>query len=152
MKLAEALVLRADYQKRLEQLKARLVRNAKVQEGEKPAENPGELLKQVEEVASQLEALIERINRTNAATPITGYRTIAAALARRDILAVRRAVYAELAQAATVTQDRYSKSEVKFKSTVSVSDMQAHADRLAKEYRELDTLLQSANWATDLFE
>lgn len=152
MKLAEALVLRADYQKRLEQLKARLVRNAKVQEGEKPAENPGELLKQVEEVASQLEALIEGINRTNAATSITGYRTIAAALARRDILAVRRSIYAELAQAATVTQDRYSKSEVKFKSTVSVSEMQAQADRLAKEYRELDTLLQAANWATDLFE
>lgn len=152
MKLAEALVLRADYQKRLEQLKARLLRNAKVQEGEKPAENPSELLKQVEEVASQLEALIERINRTNAATSITGYRTIAAALARRDILAMRRAIYAELAQAATVTQDRYSKSEVKFKSTVNVSEMQAQADRLAKEYRELDTLLQAANWATDLFE
>lgn len=152
MKLAEALVLRADHQKRLEQLKARLVRNAKVQESEKPAENPGELLRQVDEVANQLEALIERINRTNAATSIAGYRTIAAALARRDILAVRRAIYADLAQAATVTQDRYSKSEVKFKSTVNVSEMQTQADRLAKEYRELDTLLQAANWGTELFE
>jgi hypothetical protein len=152
MKLAEALVLRADYQKRLEQLKARLLRNAKVQEGEKPAENPVELLKQVEEVSGALESLIERINRTNAATSITGYRTIAAALARRDILSVRRAIYADVAQAATVTQDRYSKSEVKFKSTVNVSEMQAQADRLAKEYRELDTLLQAANWATELLE
>lgn len=152
MKLAEALVMRADYQKRLEQLKARLIRNAKVQEGEPPAENPDDLLKQAEEIARSLETLIERINRTNAATSITGYRTIGAALARRDILAVCRSIYADLAQAATVTQDRYSKSEVKFKSTISVSDTQARADALAKEYRELDTLLQEANWATDLLE
>ena len=36
MKLAEALFLRADYQKRLDQLKQRLLRNARVQEGADP--------------------------------------------------------------------------------------------------------------------
>jgi len=35
MKLAEALILRADCQKRFEQLKARLLSNAKVQEGDR---------------------------------------------------------------------------------------------------------------------
>jgi hypothetical protein len=40
MKLAEALLRRADCQKCLEQLKARLLRNAKVQEGDDPAEDP----------------------------------------------------------------------------------------------------------------
>ena len=33
MKLAEALILRSDYQKRIEQIKKRLVNSAKVQEG-----------------------------------------------------------------------------------------------------------------------
>ncbi|MFZ1132181.1 MAG: hypothetical protein WAN38_15515 [Terriglobales bacterium] len=33
MKIAEALALRADLQKRLEQLKQRLVKNARIQEG-----------------------------------------------------------------------------------------------------------------------
>jgi hypothetical protein len=46
MKLAEALILRADYQKRIEQLKAILIRNAKIQEGDAPAEKPEELLKE----------------------------------------------------------------------------------------------------------
>ena len=44
MKLAEALTLRADLQKRAAQLQNRLYNNAKVQEGEKPAEDPRGLL------------------------------------------------------------------------------------------------------------
>jgi hypothetical protein len=43
MKIAEALALRADLQKRLEQLKQRLVKNARIQEGDVPEEDPGEL-------------------------------------------------------------------------------------------------------------
>ena len=39
MKLAEALILRADCQKRIAQLKSRLLVNAKVQEGDAPASN-----------------------------------------------------------------------------------------------------------------
>lgn len=37
MKLSEALMNRADYQKRLGQLKQRILNNAKVQEGDQPA-------------------------------------------------------------------------------------------------------------------
>ena len=37
MKLAQALILRADTQKRLEQLKGRLLDNAKIQENERPS-------------------------------------------------------------------------------------------------------------------
>lgn len=40
MKLAEALNLRADVSKRLSQLSERLTANAKVQEGDSPAEDP----------------------------------------------------------------------------------------------------------------
>jgi hypothetical protein len=35
MKIAEALALRSDLQKRLEHLKQRLVKNARIQEGDK---------------------------------------------------------------------------------------------------------------------
>ena len=44
MKLAEALQERADLNRRMEQLKRRLTSNALVQEGERPAEEPAELL------------------------------------------------------------------------------------------------------------
>jgi hypothetical protein len=48
VKLAEALVIQADHQKRLEQIKSRLNRNAKVQDGEHPAEDPALLISDFE--------------------------------------------------------------------------------------------------------
>ena len=44
MKLAEALAERSDCQIRLEDIKKRLARSARVQEGEQPAEDSTELL------------------------------------------------------------------------------------------------------------
>ena len=102
MKLAEALVLRADSQKRLEQLKFRLVRSAKVQEGDEPAENPARLIAEFEEVAKQLVELIRRINRTNSTSKLPDGATVSDALATRDVLLKRRGVYAELANAAAI--------------------------------------------------
>lgn len=152
MKLAEALILRADYQKRLQQLKARLIQNAKVQEGDQPSENPAALLTELEQVASDLTYIIQQINRTNSATDLKTGITLSDALATRDVLKLRIATYRELAQAATVSQNRYSKSEVRFESTVDVAAIQRQADQLSKELRELDTSIQAANWTTDLLE
>lgn len=152
MKLAEALILRADQQKRIEQLKQRLLRNAKVQEGDEPAENPQPLLEELDRVSEELERLIQRINHTNSAAELEPGLTLTDALATRDVLRLKHGIYRNLAQAATVTQDRYSRSEVKFKSTVQVSDIQKRADQLAKEYRELDAKIQQANWQTELSE
>lgn len=149
MKLAEALVLRADAQKRIEQLRQRLLRNAKVQEGDKPSEDPQRLLKEFEQVAEQLTAFIQSINRTNAAARFAD-GSLTDALAERDVLRVRAALYRELAQAASVTQARVTKSEVKFKSTVSVAAIQKRADALAKQHRELDAAIQEANWQIEL--
>lgn len=152
MKLAEGLVLRADHQKRIEQLKQRLLRNARVQEGENPAENPAELLEEFNRLADELVGIIQRINKTNVRTNVEAGKTVADAIAERDVLRIRHTVYRELAQAATVTQDRYTKSEVKFRGTVRVADLQRAADEFAKSHRELDTRIQEVNWEADLVE
>ena len=151
MKLAEALNQRADMQKRIEQLKARLLRNAKVQEGEVPAEDPPVLIAEYEGIAESLVQLIRRINLTNSATLVLG-KTMTEALAARDILKLRSGLYRDLAQAATVTQAVATRSEVRFKSTVSVAAVQRNADEVAKELRELDARIQEANWQVDLVE
>lgn len=65
MKLAEALIQRADCQKRIAQLKSRLLSNAKVQEGDAPAESPENLLAELERSSTELVDLIKRINKTN---------------------------------------------------------------------------------------
>jgi hypothetical protein len=151
MKLAEALILRADCQKRLDQLKQRLIRSAKVQEGDSPPEEPSALLIEVERTAEELLGLVSRINRTNCAAPLDK-GVLSDALAERDILALRRSIYADAAQAAVIQQDRYSKSEVRFRSTMNVAEMQETADRLARRRRELDARIQQANWQVDLVE
>jgi hypothetical protein len=149
MKVAEALALRSDLQKRLEQLKQRLLKNARIQEGDTPAEDPVELQSELEKSAQELTLLIQRINRTNAASRF-GDRTLADALAERDVLKIRYNAYRELA--ASTTQGRTTRSEVKFISTVSVAATQRRADDLAKQYRELDTKIQEADWLTTLLD
>lgn len=152
MKLAEALILRADCKKRLEQLKARVIRNARVQEGDAPAEEPQGLLAEVERVARELAELIKRINRTNSATAFGDGLNLSDALAERDALGLRHRLYSDLAEAASISQDRYSRSEVKYVSAVSVADAQQRADDLAREYRSLDARIQELNWKAELSE
>ncbi|MGI4790631.1 MAG: DIP1984 family protein, partial [Janthinobacterium lividum] len=136
MKLAEALILRADRQKRLEQLKQRVIGSAKVQEGDEPPENPQELIEEIERVTDELLGLIQRINRTNTLTDVTSGKSLSDILAERDVLMTRRTIYADLAKSASVVQARTSRSEVKFKSTGSVPDVQKRVDDLSKTYRE----------------
>jgi hypothetical protein len=152
MKLAEALILRADYQKRLEQLKQRALRNAKVQEGDAPAENPDAIVAEADRVADDLERLIKQINTTNSRTEMGADGTLSDAIATRDVLRLRQAIYRELASAATVSQARTTRSEVRFVSAINVAEVQQRADDFAREHRELDARIQEANWRTDLIE
>lgn len=152
MKLAEALINRADAQKRLQQLRERLTRSAKVQEGETPPENPDELLAELDRTIAELNKLIRQINKTNAATQLESGLTMTAALADRDTLALKRGILSALIQAATTTQSRFSRSEVKYFSTINIQDIQKQVDDLARQFRELDSRIQELNWQTELIE
>ena len=150
MKLAEALAERSDCQVRLEELKKRVVRSARVQEGEEPPEDTLELLAELERVFDRLLELIRAINRTNAKSDFDKQLTISDAIAARDVLGKKRDMLAVIAEAGGTRQDRYSKSEVKFVSKVPIGQLQKQVDQLAKEFREVDTRLQELNWKTDL--
>lgn len=152
MKLAEALILRADCQKRIAQLRQRLVRSAKVQEGETPPEQPQGLIAELDATLNQLVDLIKRINKTNSLTTLEEEMTISDALAQRDTLLLKRSVYTSLIDAAAYQQERYSASEIKSFSTVNVAELQTQTDRLSRECRELDTKIQASNWKTELMD
>ena len=150
MKLAEALILRADCQKKVEQLRQRLVKVAKVQEGENASENPEVLLAELEENITQLTELIQKINCTNTQVELEVGVTLCDSLARRDTLGLKRSVYSSLLEAASSPYNRYSRSEIKYVSTINIAEVQNRIDQLAKQYRELDTKIQAANWDTEL--
>jgi hypothetical protein len=149
LKLAEALQERVDLNVRIESLKSRLYNNAIYQEGESPAENPDELLRELDECLSRLRELIARINRTNCETVING-ATITEMIASRDVLKVQLAAYRDLVGAASQIARRASRTEIKLIPAVDVRAIQKKADELAKELRVTDNAIQEANWITEL--
>ncbi|MBZ9692716.1 DIP1984 family protein [Clostridium sp. M14] len=151
MKLAEALNLRADLQKRIVSLKERLIRNAKVQEGDAPSEDPIILLKELDNNIVELEKLIKVINKTNSITYVEN-ESIADIIARRDVIGLKLSILRIFVNTASEKIDRYSNKEIKILSTVDVTEKQAEVDNLSKEYRLIDTKLQGLNWTIDLVE
>jgi tRNA C32,U32 (ribose-2'-O)-methylase TrmJ len=149
MKLASALSERSDLQRRLSELIRRLENNAKVQDGDQPAENPEALLTEMNQAFTRLEELIAHINLTNAKT-VSGDATLTELLARRDCLKQRVNMMRSFLEAASAKVDRYSTKEIKVTSTVSVSELQKQNDKLSKELRELDEKIQELNWTTEL--
>jgi hypothetical protein len=154
MKLAEALALRSDASKRFERLRGRAQGNARYQEGESPVEDAAELVAEAGRVLDELEGLIRRINRTNAMTVLDDQMTLTDALARRDVLRLRHSLCASVADAASGRADsgsfRQMRSELRYLPAVSVSELRAAADVIAKQHRELDIKIQRVNWEVDL--
>ena len=149
MKLAAALIERADLQTRLTQLQTRLLNNAKVQEGVKPNEDPKDLLKELDEISKQLEDYIYRINMTNAAT-LVDETPLTSLLAKKDVLTKKISILRTFLNESSALVDRYSLKEIKIDSTVDVAKLQKDLDALSKELRLLDQKIQEINWTTDL--
>ena len=150
MKLANALSQRSELQTRIRQLESRLNNNALVQEGEQPAEDPMELLKELEADYARLEELVSAINRTNNSTRLEDGVTLSDLLARRDCLKGRLSALRNFLSNASALIRRHSVSEIKVKSTVNVRKLQKQVDSLSKDLRELEETIQEKNWTTEL--
>ena len=149
MKLASALSERADIQRRLSELSERLANNAKVQEGDVPAEDPKELLAEMDGLIDRLETLICRINMTNSRVESDGV-SMTMMIARRDCLKKRIAMLRGFLDCASSKVERYSRAEIAVNSTVDVKELQKQVDGLSRELRELDEKIQELNWTTEL--
>ena len=151
MKLAEALIERAEIQKRNVQLFNRITSNVRVQEGDIPAEEPEELIAEYEENMKRLLFLVQKINKTNDTTPF-GNGTVADAIAQRDNLKTKIGIYRSVYEAATIRQERYNTKEIKFVRCIDAKALQHTINELSKQNREIDTKLQGINWTVDLIE
>jgi hypothetical protein len=153
MKLAEALLERADLQKRIEQLQARIVANASFQEGEEPTENASELLVDCMRSIDDLEKLVSQINLTNSSTASADGRTVTALLAARESLRARHSILVRAADAATgAWARRQTRTELRQISALPVKELREQAEGVAKQLRQLDVLIQRTNWEADLIQ
>ena len=152
MILAEALILRADINKRIEQIRTRLGNVVRIQEGDAPAENPAELLAELDRTLKQLNLLIKQINRTNSQTRFDDDRTLTDALADRDTLMLQRTALQGVIKQASDKQHRYGLAEIREVVTIDVGAVIQQVDTLSQQYRLLDTEIQRLNWIVDLVE
>jgi hypothetical protein len=153
MTVGEALNRRSDLQKRIAQLQERLSASVLVQEGDEPPESAEDLLAELDSLCDELQELIAHINHTNARAKLPTGETVTEALARRDVLALRQSSLRAAVRAATNEGlPRFTRSEIRMVRQIRVRDIQGQVDALAKELRELDTLLQAHNWTTPLIE
>ena len=151
MKLAEALQERADLNRKIEELRRRLGNVILVQEGEEPAEEPAALLKELDGAMERLEQLMAAINLTNCRTKANG-RSLTEIIARKDALMLKLSAYRDLVYTAGQNTNRARGTEIRVKALLKAGELQKTADRLAREIRELDNLLQETNWKTKLIE
>ena len=144
MKLAELLARRAEIQSRLTDLKARAIRSAKVQDGQKPAESVNVLVEEASGLFVELRAAIVTINATNIANDLMEQ------IADRDMATLAYGFLRGVADAGIITPNIHTKSEVRFVETFNVKELLQRADRAARQRREIDTKLQEANWHIDI--
>lgn len=152
MKLAEALLIRSDMQKKLAQVKERIRNNAKVQEGDTPSEDPNKLIIEASQIISELNDLIERIHRTNAMAITDKKQSILKLLVERDTLEMRHKLLIDTIEATNSESDRYSHREIKWHVMVSVASLQKQADDIAMRLRQINIIIQSNNWQIELIE
>lgn len=153
MKLAEALVERKSLVTRINELSGRMRANALVQEGDAPLEQPDTLRQELDRAVDELGVLIKAINRTNVATRLDDGRTIADAIADRDMLQLRFRSLENLAAVVGARANaRVTRSELRTVVTVDVPTLRGDLDAIARQLRELDVRIQAANWATELIE
>ena len=150
MKLAEALLLRGDLQKKLASLRERIGQNALIQEGDAVHEDPNKLLKEAFGVLDQFERLIFAVNQANLRHKLPDGRTLTAAIARRDALVLKHSLLQATIASTKLDPDRYSVSEIKWTATLKVAKLQEQSEDVAKEIRELNARIQETNWKVEL--
>ena len=126
-----------------------MIKNAKVQEGDTPSEEPNMLLNELNDNIIELENIIKSINKTNSSTYI-GNESISDIIAKRDTLGLKLSILRSFISESANKIERYSNKEIKILSTVNVAEQQKEIDKLSKEYRLIDTKLQGLNWTTDI--
>src|SRR5690606_9017255 len=146
MKLAEALLLRADLLKKIEHLQNRIRPVLIVSDNKQPQEDPDKLLSQLRKAIQDLEALVVRINKTNNTTKVSGEGYLMEALAKRDSLKMLSEKLRTIRYSAQINNS----GETNLKTTIDIKKLQAEMDQTGRAFREIDSKIQEINWLTEL--
>ena len=150
MKLVEALIERAEIKKKNARLQSRMKANLLVQEGDEPSESYDDLVAEYEKNMDRLRELTQRVNETNNRTSFDDSMSVSGAIVLRDCLGAKVRAYRDIYEEATIKLNRYGKNEVRFMRCIDIKELQKTIDSISKDYREIDTKIQSINWTIEL--
>lgn len=150
MRLAEALILRADLHKSVDDIKSRIINNSVIQEGTQPAEDPNTLIEELYAKLDQHEKLVVDINATNLIVKTETGITLSDAIQRRDTLNRQYQALNALSSNANTKVSRYSKTEILNVATVDIPSIQKQLEDLIQERRIVEVQIQAANWTNSL--
>ena len=146
MKVGEALSLRAIQAQKLADLRQRIQRNALVQEGDQPSENPNELLDAFEQLSDEHRDLVTKINLAN----VREQARLLDPLQKREHLRRTKNNLEAATGAAIPSNTRWMRTEIKMVAQIDVKKEQVRIDAITEEIRQLDAQIQEANWQIDL--
>ena len=150
MKLAEALLIRADQKKKILSLRERIAQNALAQEGDAPREDVAKLIAECFAVIAEQQALVLKIDAANAAAKLPDGRPLAAVLGQRDVLMQQHSVLKSAVDATQKEEDRYSPREIKWVPQIDVAATQKQMEDYSRKIRELNVQIQETNWRVEL--
>ncbi len=148
MKLAEALRIRADLQRKISQLKECLKDGPKVREGDAPAADANDLYAQLDDCLLLFEELVTRIRETSRQTVHNG-QTLSQMMARKEGLSIRvslmRDVLSHVAGSEGCGGDGMEAGR-----RVNVPEWRRETDHYSRQLRELDMDIQRLNGSVEL--
>ena len=144
MKLAEALIIKADLSQKFQSLKARLVSNILVQEGNQPSEDPEQLQSEAVVILGKIERLKAKIEIIKAIIQPDG-RSLNDLLAQRDTLTLHVKLLKDALGTIHRTMGSYYAIEIKWLPTISVTKLEKQIDELLTQLRELNLHIQELN-------
>lgn len=150
MKLAEALLLRRDFESKLSALKQEIQANSLIQEGDSLDTEIEELIQDYEKINKEFSELVVKINKRNASSYLqNGQKLIIEALEERESL---RRIHSLLSNTIESTSDyrRLGRNEIRMIRTIDTKELSKKMNDVSKKLRELDGQIQQTNWLVEL--
>ncbi|AZP05565.1 DIP1984 family protein [Jeotgalibaca ciconiae] len=150
MKLAEALLLRRDFESKLSALKQEIQANSLIQEGDSLDTEIEELIQDYEKINKEFSELVVKINKRNASSYLqNGQKLIIEALEERESL---RRIHSLLSNTIESTNDyrRLGRNEIRMIRTIDTKELSKKMNDVSKKLRELDGQIQQTNWLVEL--
>lgn len=149
MKLAEAISLRSDLQRKVTDIEDRIKASGRLQDGDKPAEDTSLLFKELSSVLNQLNELIYKINKTNLSSEFEG-KTLTQLIAEKDVIKMRNDALREIIN--TCKDTMRMSSDTKIVCTLDLAQLIKEKEKYEKDLSSIKLQIQKGNWTFDLID